>query len=126
MVANLISFLILVLFFWGRSLCFKNLRLHIKVMLFCLLADLILVLALVMMRDALSQVSLGMHWTLLVHIPFAVGTLVLYLIAARAGFRLYRGDETARPLLRHTDKILVFFRVMTLVTSLMVTLIRVK
>ncbi len=124
MVANLSSFLILALFLYGRSLRFKNVRLHMRLMLAAFAGDLVLVLALVLMRDALSQVEMGMHWTLKVHIPFAVGTIVLYVFTIWAGFRLYKGDEGARPLLRGLDRVLVFSRVMTLVTSLMVTVLR--
>ena len=126
MVANLTSFIILALFLYGRSLRFKNLKLHIRLMLVAFAGDLILVLALVMMKDALSKVSLGMHWTLKVHIPFALGTIVLYMIASYAGYRLYRGDESARPVLRRSDRVLLFFRIMTLVTSLMVSGLRIK
>ncbi len=126
MIANLASFIILIFFFWGRSLRFKNLQLHITLMLSCLVADLVLVLALVFMKNALSQVSLGMHWTLRIHIPIAVSTVVLYFFTAHAGYRLYRGDEKARKWLRELDKILVVFRVLTLVTSLMVSVFRVK
>lgn len=126
MTANLSSFLILGLFLWGRSLRFKNLRIHIRVMLVCFAADLILVLALVMMKDALSQVSLDMHWTLQIHIPIAVSTVVLYFFTVRAGYRLYKGDESARPLLRGLDKVLLTFRVLTLLTSVMVSVLRIK
>jgi len=120
MTANLTSFLILALFLWGRSLCFKNLRLHIFVMLSCLIADLMLVLALVLMRDALSQVSVDMHWTLRVHVPIAVATVLIYFPTAWSGYQLYRGNESARYRLKILDKILIVFRVLTLVTSVMV------
>lgn len=126
MVANLTSFLLLALFLYGRSLRFTNLKWHIRLMLAAFAGDLVLVLALVMMKDALSQVSTGMHWTLMVHIPFALGTILLYAMATYAGYRLYRGDESARTVLKQTDRVLLFFRVMTLVTSLMVSLLRVK
>lgn len=124
MAANLTSLIILAFFIWGRSLRFTNLRLHILVMLSCMTADLILVLALVLMRDALSHVSPGMHWTLRIHVPIAVATVVFYFITAYAGYRLYKGDERARPRLRRLDKILLTLRVLTLVTSVMVTVIR--
>jgi hypothetical protein len=122
--ANLTSFLILALFLWGRTLAHKNIRLHIAVMLTCLVADLILVLALVLMKDALSQVSLGMHWTLKIHIPIAVATVIMYFFTAAAGFRLYIGFESARPWLRRFDRMLLTLRILTLITSLMVTAIR--
>jgi hypothetical protein len=97
------------------------LRLHIIVMLSCFAGDLLLVLALVMMRKALSQVSPGMHWTLKIHVPIAMATLIFYCFTMRTGYRLYKRDESARPLHRRLDKTLVVLRVLTLVSSLMVT-----
>jgi hypothetical protein len=117
--ANLISFTILVFFFWGRSLRFKNLRLHIWVMSFVILADLILVGGLVVHRHALEKVGLGMPWTLKIHVPIAIFTVVMYLITAWTGYQLLRG----RPLharMRLLDHILVPARVLTLLTSIMV------
>lgn len=126
MIANIISFIVLLLFFWGRSLRFTNLNLHIGLMLFCLVADFGLVLALVMMKSALSQVEWSMHWTLQIHIPVAVTTVALYIPTAWSGYQLWRGKESYRPRLRELDKFLVIFRVLTLVTSVMVYWLRVK
>jgi hypothetical protein len=121
MTANFLSLVLLALLLWGRTLWSKNLRLHIAVMLSCFAGDLLLVFALVTMRNALAQVSPGMHWTLKLHVPIAVGTLVFYFLASLAGYRLYKGDERARPRLKLFDKILVTLRVLNLATSLMVT-----
>jgi hypothetical protein len=122
--ANLTSFLILVLFFWGRSLRFKNLSLHIRVMWTALACDFLLVFALVFFRDALNKVNMDMPWTLKVHVPIAISTLGLYVITAWQGVRLYRGDESARIWLRRFDRLLVTSRVLTFVTSMMVTVLR--
>lgn len=121
--ANILSAAILILFFYGRSLRFKNLKWHIRLMMFAMTADIFLVASLVVFRDALSKVQLGMPWTLFVHIPFAISTVVLYFFAAWNGYRLYRGHEAARPKLRAYDRALCVARVMTLVTSLMVQFI---
>lgn len=122
--ANLTSLLILLLFFWGRSLRFRNLRWHIRAMLTAMAADILLVLALVFHRDALGQLDTGMHWTLRLHVPIAVLTVALYFPTAYAGYQLYRGHEPARPRLRRLDRWLVTFRVLNLVTSVMVQIFR--
>jgi hypothetical protein len=116
---NLVSFTILVFFFWGRSLRFKNLRLHMRVMCAVIVADLSLVAYLIVNHNALGKVGLGMPWTLKIHVPIAVFTVVMYLITGWTGYQLYRG----KPLhvrMRRLDKILVPARVLTLITSLMV------
>lgn len=121
--ANLISFLILIVFFYGRSLHAKNLRLHIRLMAASLIADYLLVLGLVIFREALGEVHLGMHWTLMVHIPFALASVVLYALTARTGYQLWKGSPV-RAQLRRYDRLLVFARLMTFVTSLMVEFLR--
>src|ERR1700722_558568 len=112
---NFLSFIILIFFFWGRSLRFKNLRLHIRVMSAVIVADLLLVAALVVERDALGKIGGGMPLILKILVPIAISTVVLYLLTAWTGFQLYRG----RPLhqrMRLLDHILVPMRVLTLVT----------
>ncbi len=123
--ANAISFLILILFLWGRTLHKSNLRLHILIMSGVILADLLLVLSLVLNRDALSKVDLQMPWTLQIHVPIAVFTVLLYLPTAYTGVQLLRGKQVhAR--MRKLDQVLVVSRIMTLVTSLMVQFIAVE
>lgn len=122
--ANLLSFLILILFFYGRSLHKSNLRLHIRLMILALVADYALVVGLVIGRDALSSIEPSMHWTLMIHIPFALSTVVLYAITATYGYQLRKGNEAARHSLRRFDRLLVFTRVMTLVTSLIMQFLR--
>jgi len=92
-------------------------------MLLAMVADLALVLGLVIGRDALMKVELEMPWTLMIHVPIAVLTVVFYFITAWAGYQLYLGKDT-RLRLRRLDKILVPLRVLTLVTSLMVQFIK--
>lgn len=122
--ANLINFLLLIVFFYGRSLRFTNLRRHIQLMLFAMTGDFLLVFSLMIFRDALGKLSPDMHWTLMIHVPIAVSTLIFYGIAAYFGNALNLGDESARGALRMTDRILVPLRVLTLVTALMVQHLR--
>lgn len=124
--ANLLSVIILSVLLWGRSLRFKNLKRHILVMQIAMGADILLVAGLVVFRNALGKLSVGMPWTLQIHIPIALTTILLYGLITRAGYRLKNGDERARPTLRELDRFVIVFRVLTLVTSLMVQFIHVN
>jgi hypothetical protein len=124
--ANLLSFIIFCVLLYGRSLRFKNLKRHIQIVQLAMAADILLVAGLVVFRKALGKVSMGMPWTLQIHIPIALTTILLYGLITRAGYRLRRGDERARPILRDLDKLVLVFRSLTLVTSLMVQFIHVE
>lgn len=122
--ANLVNFFLLIVFFWGRSLRFTNRERHARVMVMAMTGDFLLVFGLVVFRRALGEISPVMHWTLMIHVPVAVCTLLLYVITARFGFALRRGDEGARTPHKLSAKILVVLRVATLVTALMVQYLR--
>ena len=92
-------------------------------MTFVTVADVTLVLGLVVFRDALTKVRLDMPWTLQIHVPIAVLTVLLYVATWWAGYQLWKGDTGARDRLRKLDKLLVPARILTLVTSLMVQFI---
>ncbi len=117
--ANLASFLILLVFLYGRSLRFTNLRWHIRLVLFAFAADMALIGVLVFGRQALGKVSPDMSLALKVHVPIAIITVLLYSAAVWCGYKLYQGLPV-RKWLRRVDRWLLFFRVMTLVTSLWV------
>jgi hypothetical protein len=89
-------------------------------MLTAMFADIALVVMLVIFRDALDHVHMQMPLTLKIHVPIAISTVLLYPVTAWQGYRLYRGDESARRALVLCDRVLVPLRVLTLVTSLMV------
>jgi uncharacterized membrane protein YozB (DUF420 family) len=120
-VANLASFLILVLFLYGRSLWRKNNLLHRKIMLTAFACDVVLVAALVVGRDALSKVGPGMSLPLSIHVPIAVTTIILYVFTVIAGIQLSKGKPT-RQRLRRLDKALTTARILTFVTSVWVQL----
>lgn len=124
MIANVANFLFLVFFLWGRAQWSRNLRLHIRAMQLAFVLDLLLVVALVVLRDALGKVSMDMHWTLMVHIPIAVTTLAMYVVTGVYGYKLHWGNGAARASLRICDRILVSARILTFVTSMMVTFLR--
>jgi hypothetical protein len=117
--ANLLSFIILIFFFWGRSLRFKNLKLHMRVMSAVIVADLSLVGYLVLNHNALGKLGLTMPWILKIHVPVAIFTVAMYLLTGWTGYQLYRG-KPLHARMRFFDRILVPARVLTLITSLMV------
>ncbi|MGZ3721444.1 MAG: hypothetical protein ACXVA9_00855 [Bdellovibrionales bacterium] len=121
--ANLISFTILVFFFWGRSLRFKNLKLHMRVMTAVIIADLSLIAYLVVARNALGKLEMGMPWTLKIHVPIAIFTAGMLLLTGWTGYQLSKGKPLHRRM-RFLDRILVPARVLTLLTSLMVQFIK--
>lgn len=117
--ANLASFFILSIFLFGRSLAKKNLKWHIRLMSFAFAADVLLILALVFGRHALSKVNGDMSIPLMIHVPIAVSTVILYVLTVKAGYDLYQGRPT-RERLKTLDKILTTLRILTFVTSVWV------
>lgn len=122
--ANLINFFLLIVFFWGRSLRFKDLNRHVRVMILAMSGDFLLVLGLVVFRRALGEISPSMHWTLMIHVPIAVSTLIAYVITAYFGFKYRQGRDEARWRHMISAKTLVILRVLTFVTAVMVQVIR--
>ena len=82
-----------------------------------IVADVALVLFLVFARSALSKVSMGMPIYLIIHIFFALSTVLLYVVAVMTGLKLKKGQTQYLGRMRLIDKILTPFRVLTLVTS---------
>lgn len=116
-VTNLVSFIILCFFFYGRSLRKANVERHIKVMTAVIIADVALVLFLVFGRSALSKVSVDMSVYLIIHIFFALSTVLLYGAAVTVGLKLKKGQTQYLPQMRLIDRVLTPMRVMTLITS---------
>ena len=97
-----------------------------RVMLSVILADVLLIVFLVVDHDALGKVGPGMPWTLKIHVPIAVFTVVMYFVTAWTGWQLWRGRRELLGRMRMLDRVLVPARVLTLVTSLMVQFIKWK
>lgn len=91
-------------------------------MTFVTAADVTLVLGLVVFRDALTKVRMDMPWTLQIHVPIAVFTVLIYVFTWYTGYSLWKG-ASVRERLKKLDRVLVPARVLTLVTSLMVQFI---
>lgn len=88
-------------------------------MLTAFAADVTLVGALVVGRNALAKVGVGMSLPLMIHVPIAVLTIFLYCFTVIAGIQLSKGEPT-RTRLYWLDKALTTSRILTFVTSVWV------
>ena len=118
--ANVLSFFLLLLLFYGRSLRHKNKKQHALVMSFVIFMDISLVIALIVMRNAIEQIDTQMHWSLMLHLPFSTATFILYFVALYVGFKLLKGEKRFRKHMRILDRLILPGRTLTLLTSLLV------
>ena len=122
MIVNAINFLILVLFFYGRSLARKNKSRHSFVMILVMSSDFALLLFLTFARQALGKVGGGMPPLLIVHIILAVITVIAYGFAVANGIKLLSGDENVRSRMKQIDLVAVPCRTLVFVSSVMLYL----
>jgi len=122
MVINLINFLILLLFFFGRSLAKKNAVKHGQYMMIAISADFILFLYLSIFRQAFDRVDSSMPPLVIFHIVLAAATAVVYVMAVVNGIKLLRGDKRVRSQMKIIDRIAVPCRTLVFVTSMMLYL----
>lgn len=115
---NLISTITLGIFLFGRWQVKRNLQLHILLMSVAMLIDVLLVIALVFMRNALGTVFSGdVSGMLLIHIPIAITTVIGYGFALYFGIKLKNGQRQHISSMRWLDRGLVPLRVLNTVTS---------
>jgi len=119
--ANLISFVILAFLLYGRRLAARDRRQHALWMSLVIAADFSLIAYLTVARRALSKVEVGMPPLLMVHLAFAVTTVLLYFVALGVGIRLLRGAKHPG-LMRKLDRLIVPFRIATFLSSLVMAL----
>ena len=116
MMTNIISFVILLGLLAGRRLGRRQPKRHAIWMSSVIGADLLLVGYLVFGHKALSKVSAEMPLLLMIHIFFAVSTVVFYGLAFRSGINLLRG-RSARISMKILDRWIVTLRSLTFATS---------
>ncbi|MCB0355547.1 MAG: hypothetical protein KDD40_00980 [Bdellovibrionales bacterium] len=115
---NVISSIALIIFLIGRFQVKKNLKLHIKLMSLAMTIDILLVIALVLMRNALGTVVSGkMSGILMVHVPIAISTVIAYGFATYFGLKLKRGQRQYLKHMRITDKVVIPLRLLNTFTS---------
>ncbi|MBX7232429.1 MAG: hypothetical protein K1X29_10120 [Bdellovibrionales bacterium] len=120
MIINSVSFAIYLLLLYGRSLATINLNKHIRWMIAVIALDTSLILFLVFFRNALSKVNLSMSPLLIIHIIFALSTVVAYVLTLYWGFKIRSGLRQPG-LMRRLDRIIVTLRALTLLTSIAVS-----
>ena len=83
-----------------------------------MIIDVLLVLALVIGRNALGTVVSGnMGGLLLIHVPIAISTVIGYVFATFYGLKLKKGQRSYLKHMRILDKFLVPTRVLNTLTS---------
>lgn len=121
---QIVGLLILVLFFVGRGFAKRNRLVHIRMMYFVVVADVLLVLYLATFREVLSALSKDVSPLLVIHIMLALLSLVGYGFAILYGRKLARGEEQFRISLRRVDRWLVPTRTAVSITSLLLPYFR--
>jgi hypothetical protein len=118
MLPNVISTVSLIVFLIGRLLVNKNLKLHIYMMSSAMVVDILLVLSLVIFRNALGTVLSGnLNWLLVVHILIAVSTIIGYGFAFYFGLQLKKGNRSFLKPMKTIDPYILSLRILTSHTS---------
>ncbi|MCB0390856.1 MAG: hypothetical protein KDD58_06190 [Bdellovibrionales bacterium] len=118
LVPNVVSSIALIIFLVGRFQVKRNLQLHIKLMSTAMIIDVLLVVALVITRNALGTVISGdMSGMLLIHVPIAISTVIGYGFATYFGLKLKKGQRQYLKHMRITDKVVVPLRILNTTTS---------
>ncbi len=100
----------------------RNRNRHVKIMLTSIVWDFILILQIELARKAIMKAAdAALHPSLLlVHLFFAVGSVVLYIFMLRSGYQILKGNTDKRSFHKKMGFITLFFRTMTLFTSIYV------
>lgn len=118
LIPNVVSSIALVIFLVGRFQVKKNLRLHIQLMSTAMVIDVVLVIALIVMRNALGTVINGnLSGMLLIHVPIAIATVIGYGFATYFGLKLKYGHSEYLKHMRFLDRIIVPLRILNTTTS---------
>ncbi len=112
------SFLIMSLMVFGiyqRT----NRKLHVKVMATAIIWDVILILQIELSRSAIGKAVQVMTnpMMLKIHLFFALGSVVLYILMVITGRRLLAGDDEVKPTHKKLGWTTITFRILTFVTS---------
>ncbi|EQC46042.1 hypothetical protein M900_1812 [Bacteriovorax sp. Seq25_V] len=112
------SFLIMSLMIFGiyqRT----NRKLHVKVMATAIIWDIILILQIELSRSAIGKAVQVLTNTMMlkIHLFFALGSVILYILMIITGRRLLAGDDDIRSKHKTLGWTTLVFRVLTFVTS---------
>jgi uncharacterized membrane protein YozB (DUF420 family) len=98
---------------------YKNRKLHVKMMSSAIIWDIILILQIEITRSAIAKASKVMTNPMLlkIHLFFAIGSVILYVLMVLSGRKLLAGDNSVRQRHKLLGRTTLFFRIMTFVTS---------
>lgn len=94
-------------------------KIHVRTMSIVIIWDILLVLQIELSRSAIKTASKGMEnpVPLLIHLFFAISSVLLYFVMIWSGRKLLKGDSSRRKLHRCVGWTTLTFRVLTLITS---------
>lgn len=112
------SFLIMSLMILGIYLRHDRKK-HVKIMSSAIAWDILLILQIELSRGAIKKASNVMTNPLLlkIHLFFAIGSVVLYVLMVLSGRKLLSGDNSVRQKHKLLGRTTLFFRIMTFITS---------
>jgi uncharacterized membrane protein YozB (DUF420 family) len=92
---------------------------HVKIMSSAIAWDILLILQIELSRGAIKKASAVMTNPMLlkVHLFFAIGSVVLYVLMVLSGRKLLAGDNSVRQKHKLLGRTTLFFRIMTFITS---------
>lgn len=102
------------------GILYRNKRdLHIKIMSFAMIWDVLLILQIELSRSAILKASKAATNALLlnIHVSFAVSTVLLYLFMVYSGRAMLSGQSQIRKKHRIMGYTTYFMRILTLITS---------
>ena len=94
-------------------------KVHVRTMSIVIIWDILLVLQIELSRSAIETASRGSEnpIPLLIHLFFAISSVLLYFVMIWSGRKILKGDSSVRKLHRSAGWTTLIFRVLTLVTS---------
>lgn len=97
----------------------KNRNLHVKTMATAMIWDVLLILQIELTRSAIAKASAVMTNPLMlkIHLFFAIGSVVLYIMMVISGRKMLSGDMSVRAKHKVLGWTTLVFRIMTFVTS---------
>ena len=112
------SILILSLMILGVYLR-RSRKTHVKIMSAVIIWDILLILQIELTRSAIAKATEVMTNPLMlkIHLFFAIGSVILYVLMIITGRKLLSGDTKVRPKHKTLGWTTLVFRILTLVTS---------
>jgi hypothetical protein len=97
----------------------RNKMTHVKMMSCAIIWDILLILQIELTRGAVAKASKVMSNPLMlkIHLFFAIGSVVLYILMVLSGRKLLKGDQSVRPKHKVLGWTTLAFRILTFVTS---------